>query len=107
MLFVVGLPIFQIILFCLTIGKDPIGLHLAIVNQELSGNNVNCSYVPPYKVLKPCGTPANNSECPFPEYDCVVDMLSCQFLESLAQRNQKLVRRSVMQNSISKISFNA
>ncbi len=86
-----GLPIFQIVLFCLTIGKDPVGLHLAVVNQELSPDNINCSYIPTVLFQKPCGNNTKMS-CDIPEYDCKVNMLSCQFLEILAKRNQKLVR---------------
>lgn len=95
MMFVMGLPIFQIILFCLTIGKDPVGLHFAVVNHELSSENQNCTYMPTMKFEKPCelvtNTTTNTTYCPYPEYDCTVNMLSCQFLESLERRNQKMV----------------
>lgn len=91
MLFVMGLPIFQIILFCLSIGKDPVGLHLAIVNEELERGVHNCSYTPPRMYQKECENPGNDSVCPYVEYDCQVDRLSCQFLEVLTRRNQKLV----------------
>lgn len=100
MLFVMGLPIFQIILFCLSIGKDPVGLHLAIVNEELARGDYKCSYIPPRMFQKECENPGNDSVCPFVEYDCEVNMLSCQFLEILERRNQKLVSSNYASHSI-------
>lgn len=35
MAFIIGLPVIQIILFCLAIGHDPTGLKLAVANKEL------------------------------------------------------------------------
>lgn len=34
MLFIFALPVMQVILFCLAIGRDPTGLKIAIVNHE-------------------------------------------------------------------------
>lgn len=51
MLFIFALPVMQVILFCLAIGRDPTGLHLAIVNREMNWTTMecpvrhNCSYV--------------------------------------------------------------
>ncbi|XP_037950015.1 ABC transporter G family member 20-like isoform X3 [Teleopsis dalmanni] len=42
MLFIFALPVMQVILFCLAIGRDPQGLHLAIVNNEM--NNTETCY---------------------------------------------------------------
>ena len=42
MLFIIGLPVMQIILFCLSIGKDPVGLRMAIVNHELNKSSDMC-----------------------------------------------------------------
>ncbi|XP_063989442.1 ABC transporter G family member 23 isoform X2 [Diachasmimorpha longicaudata] len=42
MLFIIGLPVMQTILFCLSIGKDPVGLRLAIVNHELNNSRQPC-----------------------------------------------------------------
>nr|CAD7424981.1 unnamed protein product [Timema monikensis] len=39
MLFIFLLPVLQIILFCLSIGRDPLGLHLAVFNQELNDSS--------------------------------------------------------------------
>jgi len=36
MLFIFALPVMQVILFCLAIGRDPQGLNLAIVNGEMN-----------------------------------------------------------------------
>lgn len=41
MLFIFALPVMQVILFCLAIGRDPTGLKLAIVNNEMIGG-VSC-----------------------------------------------------------------
>jgi hypothetical protein len=60
MLFIFALPVMQVILFCLAIGRDPIGLHLAVVNHELNQTAI-CEY---------------NEECSF-------KLLSCRYLQSL------------------------
>lgn len=61
MLFIIGLPVVQIILFCLSIGHDPTGLKIAIVNNEL------------YNSTEPC----------IPDES----MLSCWFLDHLKARD--------------------
>lgn len=61
MLFIVGLPVVQILLFCAAIGRDPTDLHLAIVNHELN------------KWDDPCHFKTN----------CTIDMLSCRYLSKL------------------------
>ncbi|KAL4148776.1 hypothetical protein QTP88_002935 [Uroleucon formosanum] len=66
MMFIVGLPVAQIVLFCLSVGKDPHGLHLAIVNHE-----------------------TNNRTCP-PTGSCELTQLSCQFLHQIELRRQVL-----------------
>lgn len=42
MLFIFALPVMQVILFCLAIGRDPTGLHLAIVNHEMNWTTKAC-----------------------------------------------------------------
>jgi len=42
MLFIFALPVMQVILFCLAIGRDPTGLHLAIVNNEMNYTTMEC-----------------------------------------------------------------
>jgi len=67
MMFIVGLPVAQIVLFCLSVGKDPYGLHLAIVNHETT-----------------------NKTCP-PSGTCDLTQLSCQYLHQIELRRQVLV----------------
>ncbi|XP_019699572.1 ABC transporter G family member 23 isoform X3 [Harpegnathos saltator] len=61
MLFIFALPVMQVILFCLAIGRDPTGLKLAIVNQEMFYENLTC---------------------PISE-DCTFTYLSCRYLKFL------------------------
>ncbi|XP_026814673.1 ABC transporter G family member 20 isoform X1 [Rhopalosiphum maidis] len=61
MLFIFALPVMQVILFCLAIGRDPTGLHLAVVNKEMDWNTMEC-----------------------PVYDnCTLNMFSCRYLNAL------------------------
>ncbi|XP_026670751.1 ABC transporter G family member 23 isoform X2 [Ceratina calcarata] len=69
MLFIIGLPAVQIILFCLSIGKDPVGLRIAIVNHELNSSK------------EPC----------IPSLGCEWSRLSCRFLEELEKRSVVLL----------------
>lgn len=71
MLFIFALPVMQVILFCLAIGRDPIGLHLAVVNHELNQSGGNCEF---------------NDGCSF-------KMLSCRYLQNL--NNISIVKVSV------------
>lgn len=64
MLFITGLPVVQIILFCVTFGHDAKGLHLAYVNDELNFT----------------------TDC-MPVEGCSYHLLSCQFLDSLRLRD--------------------
>lgn len=41
MLFIFALPVMQVILFCLAIGRDPTGLKLAIANMEMNDTIVS------------------------------------------------------------------
>lgn len=61
MLFIFALPVMQVILFCLAIGRDPTGLRLAIVNKEMNFENLSC---------------------PFSD-DCSFTNLSCRYLSHL------------------------
>lgn len=69
MLFIIGLPVVQIILFCLSIGKDPVDLKIAVVNHELNSS------------MEPC----------IPSMDCEWTRMSCRFLKELEKRSVKLV----------------
>lgn len=68
MLFIFALPVMQVILFCLAIGRDPTGLRLAIVNHELNQSGQQCEY---------------SSGCSF-------RMLSCRYLQNL--NNESIVK---------------
>lgn len=61
LLFVFALPVMQVVLFCLAIGKDPTDLKMAIVNHEI---------------------PIGNSSCPV-LYGCNLSLLSCRYLSFL------------------------
>ena len=61
MLFIFALPVMQVILFCLAIGRDPTGLHLAVVNQEISFETQIC--------------PIHNN--------CTYQHFSCRYLDAL------------------------
>lgn len=65
MAFIIGLPVIQIILFCISIGKDPIGLKVAIVNNELKNSTDMC----------------------IPTIGCDTSQLSCRFLDHLKNRS--------------------
>lgn len=67
MLFIIGLPVMQILLFCLSIGKDPRGLKLAVVNNEFNETMRDCSQVTDLRVI------------------------SCQYLKQLEKRTLRLV----------------
>lgn len=41
MLFIFALPVMQVILFCLAIGRDPTGLKLAVASMEMNGTEVS------------------------------------------------------------------
>lgn len=61
MLFIFALPVMQVILFCLAIGRDPTGLKLAIVNHEMNGTDSVCQFDP----------------------GCTFENLSCRYLSHL------------------------
>lgn len=70
MLFIFALPVMQVILFCLAIGRDPTGLHLAIVNHEMDWETKSC-----------------------PEFtNCTFETLSCRYIAKL--RNDTIVKVS-------------
>jgi len=60
MLFIFALPVMQVILFCLAIGRDPTGLRIAIVNREMNASG-ECKY----------------------EKGCSFSNLSCRYLDHL------------------------
>lgn len=72
MLFIFALPVMQVILFCLAIGRDPTDLKLAIVNHEM--NFYNQSY----------------QDCPIAQ-GCSLQNLSCRYLHHL--RNDTILKQ--------------
>ena len=70
MLFIFALPVMQVVLFCLAIGRDPKDLKIAIVNHEMI---------------------YGNKSCPVTE-DCNFSHLSCRYLKFLDDDMMKLVR---------------
>lgn len=68
MLFIFVLPVMQVILFCLAIGRDPSGLKLAIVNMDVKIIDGYCPY--------------NNT--------CSMKNLSCRYINHL--RNDSVVK---------------
>ncbi|GFG39312.1 hypothetical protein Cfor_02237, partial [Coptotermes formosanus] len=68
MLFIFALPVMQVILFCLAIGRDPTDLRLAVVNHELNETGGECQF---------------NDGCSF-------KMLSCRYLQNL--NNNSIVK---------------
>lgn len=73
MLFIFALPVMQVILFCLAIGRDATGLQLAIVNHEINYTaGERCEY---------------NMGCSF-------KMLSCRYLQNLNNESIHKVRLS-------------
>lgn len=81
MAFVIGLPVAQIILFCLAIGHDPTGLPIAVSNHELSASLLA------------------QQDCPTYE-GCNYTMLSCRYLEYLKNRSVVVVSSSAYAFSI-------
>ncbi|XP_055375521.1 ABC transporter G family member 20 [Condylostylus longicornis] len=73
MLFIIGLPVMQIILFCMTIGHDPTGLKLAISNHELSESMINDQYCPTIP-------------------GCNQTYLSCRFLNMLVENRSMVLK---------------
>lgn len=69
MLFIIALPVAQIIIFCLSIGKDPVGLKLAIVNNELNSSMQTC----------------------IPTIGCDWSLLSCRYLQHLEKKTINLL----------------
>lgn len=70
--FIIGLPLLQTILFCISIGRDPTGLGVAVANYEKANASAPC----------------------IPSTGCNLTMLSCRFLHHLEKR--KVVYVSIL-----------
>lgn len=79
--FIIGLPLSQMILFCLAIGHYPLELPIGVVNYEVGPNNTNvlCHY--------------NKNTCPQdPEtWEWNLTRFSCTYLDYLSKRQHNLV----------------
>lgn len=62
MLFIFVLPVMQVILFCLAIGRDPTGLRIAVVNEDV-------------RII--------DGDCPY-NHTCSMKNLSCRYLDNLS-----------------------
>nr|XP_026498762.1 ABC transporter G family member 23 isoform X3 [Vanessa tameamea] len=78
--FIIGLPLSQMILFCLAIGHYPVGLPIGIVNNEVSPNDTDvlCDY------SKSCPQDPDTWEWNLTRF-------SCRYLNFLSQRQNNLV----------------
>lgn len=72
MLFIVGLPVVQILLFCYAIGHDPTGLKLAVANHEMSEEMIMQQFCPVHA-------------------GCNQTMLSCRYLDMLVKNKSMVV----------------
>ncbi|XP_032523469.1 ABC transporter G family member 20 [Danaus plexippus] len=79
--FIIGLPLSQMILFCLAIGHYPLELPIGVVNYEVGPNNTNvlCHY--------------NKNTCPQdPEtWEWNLTRFSCTYLDYLSKRQHNLI----------------
>lgn len=82
MLFIFALPIVQIVLFCLAIGKDPVGLKLAIVNNELNSSMQQC----------------------IPGIGCDTTLLSCRYLQYLQKKTIQLLPYDNDEDAVSAVT---
>ncbi|XP_026729160.1 ABC transporter G family member 20 [Trichoplusia ni] len=77
--FIVGLPVSQMIFFCLAIGHYPVGLPIAVVNYEVNSTNPLCEY--------------NKDVCPQDPntYEWNLTRFSCEYLDFLSTRQSNLI----------------
>ncbi|GBP06186.1 ABC transporter G family member 20 [Eumeta japonica] len=78
--FIVGLPLSQIVLFCLAIGHYPVGLPIAVVNYEVGENDTTVK----------CHFTDDCSQDP-DTFEYNVTRFSCQYLDSLSKRQSNLI----------------
>ncbi|TMW50905.1 hypothetical protein DOY81_004016 [Sarcophaga bullata] len=72
MLFIVGLPVVQILLFCYAIGHDPTGLNIAVSNHEMTDEMIT------------------QQNCPV-RLGCNQTMLSCRYIDMLVKNKSMVV----------------
>lgn len=72
MAFIIGLPVIQIILFCVAVGHDPTGLKVAVANHELDSQQAIAQMCP---ITKGCNQ----------------TYLSCRYLDYLISNKSMIV----------------
>ncbi|CAB3227744.1 unnamed protein product [Arctia plantaginis] len=77
--FLLGLPVSQMIFFCLAIGHYPEGLPIAVVNYEVNSTEPLCSYDKDY-----CPQDPNT-------YEWNLTRFSCRYLDFLSKRQNNLI----------------
>nr|AMQ10350.1 ABC transporter G family member 5 [Mythimna separata] len=77
--FLLGLPVSQMIFFCLAIGHYPVGLPIAVVNYEVNSTEPLCAY--------------DKNLCPQDPntYEWNLTRFSCQYLDYLSKRQSNLI----------------
>lgn len=77
--FLLGLPVSQMIFFCVAIGHYPVGLPIAVVNYEVNSTDTLCDY--------------NKNVCPQDPntYEWNLTRFSCEYLDFLSKRQSNLV----------------
>lgn len=76
--FILGLPVSQMIFFCIAIGHYPVGLPIAVVNYEVNSTEPLCPY---------------NNTCPQNQqtYEWHLSRFSCMYLHYLSKRQSNLI----------------
>ncbi|KAH9634890.1 hypothetical protein HF086_017189 [Spodoptera exigua] len=77
--FLLGLPVSQMIFFCVAIGHYPVGLPIAVVNYEVNSTDALCDY--------------NKNVCPQDPntYEWNLTRFSCEYLDFLSKRQSNLI----------------
>lgn len=90
MAFIIGLPVAQIIIFCMAIGHDPVGLKMAVANHELTNDMIlnqecpvytGCNYT--YLSCRYLAYLKNNKSMEFTHYD-TIEEANQQVMKGLA-----------------------
>lgn len=90
MLFIFALPVMQVILFCLAIGRDPTGLKVAVANMEMNGTASLPNLIYVHTLYNIIFIYYKQTECHY-EKGCHLDKksLSCRYLDHLNDSIEK------------------
>lgn len=83
LLFLIGLPMVQVILFCVAIGKDPVNLNIAVTNHELNTTNESCEFIK----------------------GCNASKLSCNYISYLKKKQLNMVSSVLFYSNSSRLNF--